>query len=154
MKFQSEDEIIEVLHRFENGTIRRSEWRHHEHLTIALYYVLHSPTLSDAFDKMSGGIFNLLKSFNVDLTVEMPYHETLTVFWIYTIADFARSKIDSSIVEICNELNENFGKDYPLRFYSRELLFSERARKSFVEPDLKSVNEKFAFDYKSVSHQN
>ncbi len=33
MKFQSEDEIIEVLHRFENCTIRRSEWRHREHLT-------------------------------------------------------------------------------------------------------------------------
>ncbi len=31
---------------------------------------------------------------------------------------------------------EKFDKDYPLKFYSRELLFSEEARKNFVECDL------------------
>ncbi|MDQ3323465.1 MAG: hypothetical protein M3525_13695 [Acidobacteriota bacterium] len=103
---------------------------------------------------MRFGIFNLLKSFEINLSAEMPYHETLTVFWMRTIADFVESKNDFSIVEICNELIEKLDKDYPLKFYSRELLFSEKARKSFVKPDLKNCIEKLAVDYKSVTHQN
>lgn len=136
MKFQSENEIYEIVRAFENGTIARDHWRHREHLTVALYYVLHSPTSAAAADKMRGGIFNLLKSFEIDLTQEMPYHETLTVFWIQTISEFVGSKNDSSIVEICNEAVEKFDKDYPLRFYSRAHLFSDEARKVFVEADL------------------
>ncbi len=153
-RYNSEEEILEVVRGFENGTIARADWRHAEHLTVALYYVLHSPTLPDAADKMRVGIFNLLKSFGVDLSVEMPYHETLTVFWIRAVSDFAKTKNGASIVDICNELIEIFDKDYPLKFYSRERLFSDEARKNFIESNLKKDNEKLAVDYKSVSHQN
>lgn len=85
---------------------------------------------------MRVGIFNLLRAFEIDLSVEMLYHETLTVFWMRTIEKFIESKGDYSIVGICNELIGKFDKDYPLKFYSRELLFSEEARKNFVECDL------------------
>ena len=40
-----------------------------------------------------------------------------------------------SFVEKANGLRELFDKDHPLKFYSRELLFSERARTEYVEPD-------------------
>jgi hypothetical protein len=33
-------------------------------------------------------------------------------------------------------MSARFNKDYPLRFYSRELLFSDEARARFVEPDI------------------
>lgn len=120
MKYKVEAEILTVVSCFENGSIPRENWKHAEHLTVALYYILNSKSLSDACDKMRGGIFNLLKSFQIDLSKDMPYHETLTVFWIRTIADFTKSENDASIVEICNALIENFDKDYPLKFYSRE----------------------------------
>lgn len=134
-KYDSEKEILELARAFENGAIDRADWRHAEHLTVALYYVSHHD-FEISFVKMRGGIFNLLKSFGVDLSKEMPYHETLTVFWLRTVADFAESKNDSSIVEIRSKLVEQFDKDYPLRFYSRERLFSDEARKEFVEADL------------------
>ena len=154
MKYKTEKDILDVVRSFETGTIARDKWKHAEHLTVALYYLLHSATFSDATNKMRTGIFNLLKSFEVDLTKEMPYHETLTVFWMQAVSDFARSKNGASIVEVCNELIENYDKDFPLRFYSREFLFSEQARKKFVEADLPSENEKLPFDYKSATHQN
>ena len=66
----------------------------------------------------------------------MPYHETLTVFWLQAVADFAESKNGASLPEICNELIEKFDKDYPLKFYSRELLFSDEARQNFIKGDL------------------
>jgi hypothetical protein len=135
MKYANEDEILALVESFECGMISRSDWRHAEHLTVALYY-LSKHDHETALAKMRSGIFNLLKSFGVDLTVEMPYHETLTVFWMRTVDDFRKTKNGDSMVEICNQLVEHFHKDYPLRFYSRERLFSNEARTSFVEFDL------------------
>ena len=135
MKFENEEEIKAVVKSFENATISREEWRHAEHLTVALYYVCNHD-YDTSLNKMRDGIFNLLRAFEVDLSKEMPYHETLTVFWLRTVADFRNSKNGASIVKVCNELIEKFDKDYPFRFYSHELLFSQGARKSFVETDL------------------
>ncbi|HEX8289461.1 MAG TPA: hypothetical protein VF556_15875 [Pyrinomonadaceae bacterium] len=135
MRFKNENEILEIVKSFENGTISRADWRHAEHLTVALYYI-HKHDRETATSKMRDGIFNLLRAFEVDLTKEMPYHETLTIFWLTTVADFAESKNGTPFVEVCNELIEKFDKDYPLRFYSRELLFSDEARANFVKGDL------------------
>lgn len=134
MRYQTENEILTVVHSFENGTISREKWRHAEHLTVALYY-LSNHDYETALEKMRGGIFNLLRAFGVDLNKEMPYHETLTVFWVQTVNDFRKTKNAHSIVELSNEIVERFDKDYPLEFYSPELLFSERARIEFVEHD-------------------
>ena len=135
-KYSSVNEILTVVSGFENGTIPRESWGHAEHLTVALFY-LSEYDYETALLKMRNGIFDLLRAFEVDLSKEMPYHETLTVFWMRKIADFLILKNDCSIVEICNELVENLDKNYPLRFYSRELLFSDEARARFVEADLK-----------------
>ena len=135
MKYANENEINSLVESFENGTISRDDWRHAEHLTVALFY-LSNYDYATAYEKMRDGIFNLLKSFGIDLTKEMPYHETLTVFWLKTVDEFRKSKVNCSILETTNELVEKFDKDYPLRFYSREFLFSDEARASFVEADL------------------
>ncbi len=87
---------------------------------------------------MRDGIFNLLRCFEIDLTEEMPYHETLTVFWMRTIEDFKNSREPHSLPDICRQAVEQYDKNYPLLFYSRERLFSNQARKSFVEADLHS----------------
>jgi hypothetical protein len=137
-KYNSKKDILEIVRGFETGTISRDDWRHAEHLTVALYYLSHHD-FETASVKMREGIFNLLKSYGVDLSKEMPYHETLTIFWMRTTDDFRKSKNGVSIIEIRNELTEKFDKDYPLRFYSREHLFSDRARKEFVEPDLQAI---------------
>lgn len=135
MRYKTEDEIFIVVKTFEDGTISRDDWKHAEHLTVALFYLSHHD-YDTAYGKMRSGIFNLLKAFEVDLKKEMPYHETMTVFWLRAVADFANSKNGASMLEKTNELVEKFDKDYPLRFYSRELLFSEEARAKFIEADL------------------
>lgn len=135
MKYINEDEILALVKSFEDGTISRDDWRHAEHLLVALFYLSHHD-FETALTRMRDGIFNLLRAFEVDLTKEMPYHETLTVFWMRAVSDFKNSKNGSSFIEICNELVTNFDKDYPLKFYSREFLFSDEARARFVEGDL------------------
>jgi hypothetical protein len=134
--YSTEKEILDVIKAFETATIEREKWRHAEHLIVANYYLTNSDSLSDAYNKMRGGIFNLLKAFGVDLSKEMPYHETLTMFWMKTVDEFRNTKNGYSMLDICNELTGKFDKEYPLRFYSRDLLFSDEARARFVEADI------------------
>ncbi len=103
MKYKNESEITKLVESFERGTISRENWRHAEHLTVALYY-LSNHDFDAAYNKMRGGIFKLLKVFEIDFLKEMPYHETLTIFWLRTVDDFRQTKNGYSIIEICNEL--------------------------------------------------
>jgi hypothetical protein len=142
MKYETETEILDVVRSFENGTISRDKWKHAEHLTVAFYYIKNSLSLAEAADRMRAGIFNLLKSFGIDLEKEMPYHETMTRFWIKSVYDFTKARNGYSVVETVNMVLKNFGdKDLPLRFYSRELLFSDAARGGFVKPDLEDFSK-------------
>ncbi len=142
MKYKNENEILDIVRSFENCTISREKWKHAEHLIVAFYYIKNSSSLVEATEKMRIGIFNLLKSFGVDLKKEMPYHETMTQFWMRIVFDFADFRNGYSIVETTNLILENFDdKDLPLKFYSRERLFSDAARSKFVEPDIKEFTK-------------
>jgi len=138
MRFKNEDEIAEVIRAFEDATISRDDWKHAEHLTVALHYLIDND-VETAISKMRTGIFKLLGAFGVDLTKEMPYHETLTVFWMKTVADFNDTRSGESILEKANDLVATYDKDHPLKFYSRDYLFSDEARGRFVEPDLQKL---------------
>ncbi len=136
MRYKTETEITIIIESFENRTISRDAWKHAEHLTVALHYATNH-NYATAYDKMKSGIFKLLDSFGVDLSKEMPYHETLTIFWLKTVFAFVDAEKRGSILSSANELIEKYDKDYPMKFYSRELLFSLAARAKFVEGDLK-----------------
>lgn len=135
-KYENEKEIYALLRSFEDATIARDDWKHAEHLVVALCY-LESNDLDTATTRMRSGILNLLeKGFGVDLSKELPYHETITVFWMRTAYAFSLMHKEFSLVEKANTLCERFDKEYPLKFYSRELLFSDRARTEYVGPGL------------------
>lgn len=135
-RFSTDEEIHALVRSFENATVPEADWRHAEHLVVALYY-LDRHDIETATTKMRDGLFNLLTNgFAVDLAKQMPYHETLTAFWMRTIGSFNSSKNGASLSEKANELIAAYDKHYPLKFYSRERLFSAEARAGFVEPDL------------------
>ncbi len=135
-KYKRESEVLDLVRSFEAATIPHDDWKHAEHLVVALYYLtLHDP--ETAYEKMRSGILNLLEhGFKVDLKKEMPYHETITLFWMRTVAEYNASKNGTSLLEKANEVAYRWDKDYPLKFYTRELLFSDEARAAFVEPDM------------------
>src|SRR5687768_15038173 len=135
-KYENEAEVRDLVRSFEDATIPHDDWKHAEHLVVALYYLVHHD-LGTAYQKMKTGILNLLENgFKVDLKKEMPYHETITLFWMRVVAEYNASKNGASLLDKANEVAYKWDKDYPLRFYSRELLFSDDARATFVGPDL------------------
>lgn len=142
-RFKTEEEIAKIVSTFEDATISRDNWKHAEHLIVALVYLEHND-LSVATEKMRAGIFNLLTNgFGVDLEKEMPYHETITVFWMRTVFAFSLMNKELPLLERANSLVEAFDKDYPLEFYSREKLFCDEARTNFIEPDIRTGDTGF-----------
>lgn len=134
-KYDSEEKVLELVRSFESAAISREDWGHPEHLVVAAYYCSFLDEES-AYLRMREGIFNLLeRGFGVDLEKEMPYHETLTVFWMGAVRHFLRTNPSEPLPVTLECLIKDLGKNYPLRFYSRELLFSDTARSTFVEPE-------------------
>lgn len=140
VKYKSESEIHALVRSFEEATMAQSDFKHAEHLVVALYYVTHHD-LETATSKMRDGIFKLLReAFAIDLTKDMPYHETLTVFWMRIVDRFNSSRNGETLIDKANELVAAYDKDYPLKFYSREYLFSTEARTAYVQPDRKDTD--------------
>ena len=137
MKYRTNKELLGVIKAFENCSIERGKWGHPEHLILAYHYALGN-NYPDAFEKMKSGLYRLLEAFEVDLGKEKPYHETMTVFWMKTVYEFSRQHPVMSPESVDNMISR-FDKHYPGKFYSDELLMSEKARTEYVEPDLNGL---------------
>ncbi len=66
------------------------------------------------------------------------YHETITRAYVAGVRWYLAQAAEEDLLARVNGLLESpMGRrDWPLRFYSRERLFSVEARRDFVEPDL------------------
>ncbi len=134
MRYKNESEMLEVIELFESATLPHDRWRHGEHLTVAMHYAMHN-NFDEALNKMRSGILKLNDFHGVVTANERGYHETLTVIWARAVFDFVKANQGKPMLETANEIIEKFDKDYPLRFYSREVLFSVEARNNFIEAD-------------------
>lgn len=138
MRFKTEDEIFRIINLFEAAILPNEEWRHAEHLLMAMFYSLNND-FDSALTKMRDGINKLNEFHGVVTTLERGYHETLTVFWVKTVYEHVETDRSKKILNLANEIIEKFDTNYPLRIYSRERLFSVEARFEFVEPDLENI---------------
>ena len=133
--FKDADEIIDLVLRFESCEINPAEFRHYQHLTVALWYVRKFP-YNIASEKLRGGIKKLAAAYG-----KSGYHETITLFWLMVIRDFvAKSNSIESICDLANRLIVSCtGKDLICEYFSADLLATERAKHGWVEPDLKRL---------------
>ena len=133
--YNSDGEIRDLVESFEACSFHPSEFRHHQHLAVALWYVRHLPP-EEALKRMTGGIRRLAEAYG-----KSGYHETITLFWLRIVSDFAaQANAGTPLASIANQLiaccdNKNLILDY----YSTELLESARAKSEWVEPDLKKL---------------
>jgi hypothetical protein len=138
MVYQSEEEIVELVKAFESAVLPKTEWTHAAHLSVALWYCRHNGFYK-ALEKMRLGIQLLNSAHGVPTTPTGGYHETLTIFWMQLVWNFLQenSGNDYSLLILTNKLVTTFCEsELPLKFYSRERLFSVGARTNFIEPDL------------------
>jgi hypothetical protein len=136
--FTSDAEIEHLGEGLLERTLKREEWTHEAHLAATTYLLLRRPDVD--LDKELPGI---IRRFNesvggVNNDTE-GYHETITRVFLHGVRLFlAEADVKAPLHELINELlmSPMGRRDWPLRFYSRERLFSVEARRAFVEPDV------------------
>ena len=141
MIYKTDEEIYLLAKSFEERTLLKTDWTHAAHLTVGLYYSFHN-NFGVAKNLMSDGIYRLNDAHGTPNTETSGYHETLTVFWLRAVADFlAKNEREKGLSELANLLVSTMNDTkLPLRFYSRECLFSAAARLNYVEPDLEDFS--------------
>ena len=131
--FKDDAEILDLVRRFESCEIHPADFRHYQHLTVALWYVRQFP-YEVASEKMRGGIQKLAAAYG-----KTGYHETITLFWLAVVRNFVGADHRAeSICEAANRLvTSATDKNLINEYYSAKLLASSEAKQGWVEPDLK-----------------
>ncbi|WP_423604191.1 hypothetical protein [Sphingomonas sp. MS122] len=118
-------------------TLAREEWTHEAHLAACLYLLARRPDI-DVDARIAGLISRFNESVGGVNDDHSGYHDTITRAYVAGVRRFLRERATGELIVDVNALlaSEVGGRDWPLRFYSRERLFSVQARRGFVEPDL------------------
>ena len=139
--FESDDAVARVGEGLLSRTLPRPEWTHEAHLAATTYLTLKHPEI-DLDAKLPG----LIRSYNESVggvnDDTQGYHDTITKVFLRGVRLFLEeSDTGRPIHELVNELlmSPMGRRDWPLRFYSPELLFSVEARRTFVAPDLAAL---------------
>jgi hypothetical protein len=132
--FKDDAEVKALLRAFESCELNPEEFKHYQHLAVALCYVVNFP-FDEASEKMCAGIKKLAAAYG-----KSGYHETITLFWLAVVREFCLSaSSEESISSLANRLTELYGKDAIFEFYSREVLGSPKAKNEWVAPDVKPM---------------
>jgi hypothetical protein len=121
-------------------TLPRPEWTHEAHIATTCWLILERPDILPERD-----LPDLIRRYNesvggVNSDTE-GYHETITQVFIRTLRASLAGGEGRRLAERVNAilLSPQGRRDWPLRFYGRELLFSTEARLGWVEPDLAAL---------------
>ena len=115
----------------------REAWTHEAHLGACLWLLSERPDID--IDAEIGGI---IRRFNESVggvnDDTQGYHDSITRAYVAGARLFLSQTEASGLAERVNALllSDMGRRDWPLRFYSRELLFSVAARRAYVSPDL------------------
>jgi hypothetical protein len=139
--FHSEAEIEHLGEGLLARTLARSEWTHEAHLAATTYLLLKRPDV-DLDTELAGIIRRFNESVGGVNSDTEGYHETITRVFLHGVRLFlGEADPKEPLHELVNELllSPMGRRDWPLRFYSRERLFSVEARRNFVPPDLAAL---------------
>ena len=133
--FAAAADVIHIGEGLLARTLPRPEWTHEAHLGACLYLLTMRPdvdidariaTIISAYNESVGGV-------NDDT---QGYHDTITRAYVAGVRLFLRQTAETGLAARVNALllSPIGRRDWPLGFYSRELLFSAEARRGFVGP--------------------
>jgi hypothetical protein len=130
--------LDDLVVAFQTRTLPRPGWTHVAHLRVGAWHVHHLGAEA-ALPRLRDGIRRLNLAHGTANTPTGGYHETITAAYVQLIARFLSSTgadqaLDRRVERmLAGPLAE---RSLLLRFWSRDSLMSERARESWVAPDL------------------
>jgi hypothetical protein len=135
-----DEAIRRVGEGFLAHTLPKPEWTHEAHISTTCWLLLERPDILPERD-----LPDLIRRYNesvggVNSDTE-GYHETITQVFIRTLRRVLAQSEGRGLADRVNAvlLAPEGRRDWPLRFYSAELLFSTEARMGWVEPDREAL---------------
>jgi hypothetical protein len=132
--FTSDAEIADLVRLFESCELPGARWTHRAHLAVAATYLRCYP-LSEATGRARAHI----RRYNESRGNLTGYHETITVLFLRLVARELGSG-PPALCEFVNDLAGRFPTDWLLGYYSRDRLWSDAARATFIGPDLRPLD--------------
>jgi hypothetical protein len=139
--FTDDAEIERIGEGLLARTLPRADWTHEAHLAATTYLLVRRPDI-DLDLELPGIIRRYNESVGGVNSDSEGYHETITRTFLHGVRLFlAEADLRDPLHELVNGLllSPMGRRDWPLRFYSRELLFSVEARRTLVSPDLAAL---------------
>ena len=139
--FASDAAIARIGEGLLARTLPRADWTHEAHLAATTYLLTKRPDI-DVDAELPGIIRAYNESVGGVNDDTQGYHETITRLFLHGVRLFlSEADLGEPLHELVNELllSPMGRRDWPLRFYSAERLFSVEARRRFVAPDLAAL---------------
>jgi len=139
--FTSDAEIAHIGEGLLARSLPCGEWTHEAHLAATTWLLTRRPDI--AIDQQ---LPDIIRRYNESVggvnDDTQGYHETITRTSLHGVRLFlSEAGAREQLHELVNELllSPMGRRDWPLRFYSPQLLFSVNARRTFVPPDLAAL---------------
>ena len=139
--FHEDAEIVRIGEGLLARTLPRADWTHEAHLAATTYLLTRRPDV-DIDRKLPGIIRAYNESVGGVNSDSEGYHETITRVFLHGVRLYlAEADLHEPLHELVNELllSPMGRREWPLRFYSGERLFSVEARRKFVAPDIAAL---------------
>ena len=127
---------VELTRALERGEIASEGFHHASHLHVAWVYLTESSSVQQAANKMR----ETLRRFTTAVGAPQKYHETITLFWVHLLGQARAVGCGKRLEEVVKANPQLLEKNFPLTYYSANRLFSDEARASWMEPDLKPLS--------------
>ena len=136
----SRSEVEAFIGEFEARRLPKARWTHEAHLVAGFWYTwcLERSAALDAIRAYIRAHNEAVGTPNTDMS---GYHETITRLYMSAIARHISDHSEASFEDALSSLlvSPLADRDWPLRYYSRERLFSAEARGRWVEPDVSQL---------------
>jgi hypothetical protein len=139
--FSSDSDIVRIGEGLVARTLPRPYWTHEAHLAATIYLLVRRPDID-----LDSQLPDIIRSYNASVggvnSDTEGYHDTITrVFLHGARLLLATADLKKPLHDLVNQLllSAIGRRDWPLRFYSPERLFSVEARREFVAPDLAAL---------------
>lgn len=134
--------IEHIVSGFQNRTLPKDEWTHQAHLINGLFYLCNDG-LEPGITLMRDGVKSYNLSVGTQNTDTGGYHESITIFFMHALHAFRQQfQADVSFLDLVNRFDGSplMDEGLLLRFYSQDCLFSVKARREWVEPDIQPLS--------------
>ena len=121
-------------------TLPRAEWTHEAHLAATCWLIRERPNID-----LDAALPGIIRGYNESVggvnDDTQGYHDAITRAYLAGVRRFLAGRPVEPLATSVNALlaSETGQRDWPLRFWSGERLFSVEARRGWVEPDLRPL---------------